>query len=369
MTNWYEQTRSMMEMWTKAQQQMMQNWMQMGTTTPMNAQMPDMGNMLENWQNMTNQSMQMWLQNVDPSIKTVAEQMLNSQQAMLQMFGMAAQSWQNLMPVLENGGDWDAVLTEQTSKIREMLLANTSDWVGAGNNINQLWQTYLNQWQNFGMPWMNAMQGSMPMMGSAMLGDRSALTQMTNLYWDAYQDTFGQLLQAPGIGYTRELDEKIRRAFAAWIDHQQASYEYQVVLADTWVKAYEQLMREIVDMTQNGQQFDSLRDFINHWSQTADHVFKDIFRSDAYVEAQSKLVNALMVYRVKQRDVNEKMLEAMDMPTRSEVDEANRRIYELRKEVKALKKQMAAMSNEKPKTSTRKRSTAKKTAKSEEQES
>lgn len=354
MADWYEQTRSMMEMWTKAQQQMMQGWMGNSEASAD----PNMGSMMEMWRKMTMQSMQQWTQHADPAIKSVAEQMLNGQQAMMQMFNMMSQTWQQIMPIVNTGGDWNKALTEQMQKIRAVLLESATDVVGAGSNLSQLWQTYLSQWQNFGMPWMQAMQQGMPLMGSAMMGDQNALTQMTNMYWDAFQDTFGQLLQAPGIGYTREFDEKQRRAFAAWLDYQEASYEYQVVLAETWVKAFDQLMREMVELSQQGQKIEGLRAFINRWSETADHIFKDVFQSDVYVIAQSKLVNALMAYRIKQRDVNEKLFEMMDMPTRSEVDEANRRIYELRKEVKALKKELATL-KDKPKSTSRKRNSTK----------
>ena len=79
------------------------------------------------------------------------------------------------------------------------------------------------------------------------------------------------------------------------------------------------------------------------WSDIADDVFKDVFRSKEYVRVQGRFINASMAYRARQRDVNEMALTAMDLPTRTEIDEAHHRIYELRKEVKALKKELAGM--------------------------
>lgn len=352
---WYEQTQSMMQTWAQAQQQMMQNWLQMGTTAQAT---PETNHMMDMWGDMVKQSMQFWTQNADPTVRDVSEQMFNSQKAMMRLLEMSAQVWQNMMPVIEDGDDWNTALSAQLEKVRDMLLQNTSDVVGAGANLTQLWQTYLEQWQGFAAPWMRSAMQSMPNMGAAMAGDSNALTQMTTLYWDAFQDTFGQMLQAPGIGYTREFDEKMRQSFAAWLDYQEASYEYQVMLADAWVKAFEELMRDMIDMAQQGQEMEGLRAFLNKWSATADGIFLEIFRSDAYVEVQSRLVNALMEYRIRQRAVTEKILELNDLPTRTEIDEAHRRIYELRKELKALKRQVAQQ-NEKPKT-TRKRSSTKK---------
>jgi len=46
---------------------------------------------------------------------------------------------------------------------------------------------------------------------------------------------------------------------------------------------------------------------------------------------------------VHERQIIEVFLDLYDLPTRSELDETHRRIYELRKEVKALKKAMAEL--------------------------
>ena len=69
-------------------------------------------------------------------------------------------------------------------------------------------------------------------------------------------------------------------------------------------------------------------------------MFLEAFRTERYTLAQGKFLNANMEYRISQRRIMEEYMEAFDMPTRSEIDEAHRRIYELRKEVKGLKKQL-----------------------------
>jgi hypothetical protein len=53
-----------------------------------------------------------------------------------------------------------------------------------------------------------------------------------------------------------------------------------------------------------------------------------------------------MEYRVLEQVVAEEMLKYAYVPSRGEMDEAHRNIYELRKEVRSLKK---ALNSEKPK--------------------
>lgn len=347
--------------WADAQSQMMQTWTDM-TDSTVQAQ----SQFAEMWQGMAQQNAQAWTSKSDTTVQTVADKMLESQQGIQQMLKMAWQTWEKMMPIVAKDGDWQGALDEYVNKIREDMLNIPAMSMRGMNDMNALWKTYLDQWQGHLNPWANAMQASSPLAGPAMLGDRNSLIEMTNLYWDAFQDTFGQLLQAPGVGSSRELDEKLRAGFAAWLDVQTTSYEYQVVVANAWVESFKSLMTELVNQAEKGEQL-GLRDFLNKWSGIADDIFKTTFASDAYVAAQSKLVNAMMGYRTRQRAVSEIMLQALDLPTRGEVDEAHRRIYELRKEVKALKKMMTelqstpAKKTTAKKTTTRKKSTAKKT--------
>ena len=323
--------------WADAQAQMMQTWTDM-TDTTVKAQ----SQFAEIWQGMAQQNSHAWTDKSDKTIQTVADKMLESQQGIQQMLKMAWQTWEKVMPVIAEDGDWQTALDDYVDKIREDMLNLPAMSMRGMNDMNALWKTYLDQWQGYLNPWTNAMQASQPLTGPAMMGDRNSLIEMTNLYWDAFQDTFGQLLQAPGLGSSRELDEKLRLGFAAWLDMQTASYEYQVVVANAWVESFKSLMEELVNQAEKGEQL-SLRDFLNKWSGLADDIFKTTFASDAYVAAQSKLVNAMMSYRKRQRAVSEVVLQALDLPTRSEVDEAHRRIYELRKEIKALQKTVVEM--------------------------
>jgi len=77
------------------------------------------------------------------------------------------------------------------------------------------------------------------------------------------------------------------------------------------------------------------------WTRGAEEVFTQNFRTEEYVLARGKMLNAGMAYRSRERAIIESFLKLYDLPTRSELDETHRRIYELRKEVKALKKTLA----------------------------
>jgi hypothetical protein len=143
------------------------------------------------------------------------------------------------------------------------------------------------------------------------------------------------------LGYTRELNEKMLKGFDAWQDFRRASFEYQTLLANTWVRAFEKLMQELLVLAQQERPIQSLRELVLLWNNVADPVFIEVFRSEKYIRIQGKLLNTAMAYRIHRREILELVLKILDMPTRTEVDEAHRSLYEQRKEIKALKKAVA----------------------------
>jgi class III poly(R)-hydroxyalkanoic acid synthase PhaE subunit len=185
-------------------------------------------------------------------------------------------------------------------------------------------------------------------LGQAITGNGSELIELTNLYWDAFERTFGRLLESPSMGYTRELHAKLLKGFDAWLDFRRASFEYQVMLADAWARAFEQLMQELVTLAEKGERIQSLRQLLGLWVDVADRVFMEEFRSEAYNRVQGQLVNTVMAYRLREQEIVETFMKISNLPTRSEMDEAHRTIYELRKEVKALRKALREADSQAP---------------------
>ena len=97
-------------------------------------------------------------------------------------------------------------------------------------------------------------------------------------------------------------------------------------------------MTELVSLAEKGEAIQSLRQLTVLWSNVADEVFIETFRSEKYIRVQGQLSNAAMTYLIRRREIIELFSKINEIPTRCEVDEAHRNIYEQRKEVKALKK-------------------------------
>src|SRR5260370_22516 len=64
--------------------------------------------------------------------------------------------------------------------------------------------------------------------------------------WIEQAQTWGFPLDSPGLGASREFNERWRNAMSAWLDATRARTEYAAVLFDAWRGVFEELTREML---------------------------------------------------------------------------------------------------------------------------
>lgn len=222
--------------------------------------------------------------------------------------------------------------------IKSVTNPETPATVKATQNQFELWQIYLKGLQKLAQLWAESLQQSRESGSEVVGGYAGSLIELSNLYWNMYEKTFGSTLQSPNLGYAREFNNKLLKSFDAWINFSKASFDYQIVLLDVWLKASEELMRELASSEEKGETVQNWQQFLQVWSSVFDRVFALTFRSEDAIEVQGNFLNSAMTYRLYQQQLMEVFLKMYDLPTRSELDEIHRSIYELRKEIKSLKK-------------------------------
>jgi polyhydroxyalkanoate synthase subunit PhaE len=144
-------------------------------------------------------------------------------------------------------------------------------------------------------------------------------------------------MKSPILGPTREFTGKLLNGFDAWSQLYRASLDYQIVLGDIQVKSFEALMKALVNKAEKGETIEDWKQFQALWSQIADDVFAEAFCEEKNLKIRGKFLNALNLYRIEQHKLLEQSLQMMNLPTRSEIDELHKTVYELKKEIKTLK--------------------------------
>lgn len=149
-------------------------------------------------------------------------------------------------------------------------------------------------------------------------------------------------LDLPTFGFAREHQERWQRLAQAQVELQQRTEAYNALMLKASLRAYDILERRLAEREQPGLQIDSPRALFDLWIDAAEEAYAEVALSPEFREAYGNLVNAQMRVRgAVQREV-EQLCRLFDMPTRSELDGAHRKILELERQVRRLRDAVAA---------------------------
>lgn len=370
---WDKGTEQLLNGWLQSQQKLWGNWWEMMAGSTQNGH-PGTGNgaatseqaainfnpmveiwssMAEGWRTYLQQSLPAYAPQMQDAVRLSMEQFLASQSHTQQILRMSVEAWQAIMATATSPAEWQQGLATYLHALREQLMAGFH--VGSmTQNSTELWQIYTQEMQKLTQPWISLwLQGPQLGMAATPRQGTSALADMTNLYWDAFNQTLGRMANMPSMGLLREFNDKVNRGFLYWQENQRVNAEYQQLLVNTLVSAFEAFMQKLLEMAEAGKPIDSQSKLTTLWVEVADEQFLQLFHSEHYAEVQSRFVNSSMALRRQQRELVEVLLRMNNLPTQSALDEAHHNIFLLRKEIKALKKAVHALGAATPEATNR----------------
>jgi polyhydroxyalkanoate synthase subunit PhaE len=333
---WTDQLENVVRAWTDAQKAVWEKWFELAKEAPVAAQP---GSAAQQWGKLTQDAFETWISSGDAlTAKGAAERLVASQEAWRRSLDLATEAWKAIVAKMESGEDWQSAVTRYVEGLRDELIHSPERLLHSTEKLSELWRLYVAEFLKLAQPWVASWQKAETHFPAAATGNRSALVELSRLYWDSFDQTFGRLIQSPGLGSTRELNDKFAKIFAAWQEWREASTEYYVLMAEAATQVLERALQEIGAIAERGETIQSLRQWAQPFEKVADPVLTEIFASDKFVQAQARVLNASMAYWLCRREIVEEFLRFGDLPTRSEVDEIHQTLYEQRKEIKALKK-------------------------------
>lgn len=301
--------------------------------------------MARQWQQALMGSLGAWTDESEPVVQATIERMTSSQSALMELARLAIDAWQQISAQATDGNDLSEVIEEQAEDLDEEVRHVISAWSTATRDVQALWQQYAEHLQGAGLPFDVLLRMPGMMQGPAP-GERE--TPLRTLFDQMYKTVEAEhimerLLDTPGLGLSREFNEKVQRGFKAFQAYQRAAVRYQSIVASIWAQALQRFLYQVGERVKAGDDLDGLRDLTTIWTKAADEVFITAFRSDDYIDAQGDLLSAAMRFRTQRRAILEEYQEALDQPTRSELDEVYELLYRLRKENKALRRDLDAL--------------------------
>jgi class III poly(R)-hydroxyalkanoic acid synthase PhaE subunit len=159
----------------------------------------------------------------------------------------------------------------------------------------------------------------------------------------AAQEQFLRALSVPGLGYTREQQERLQRLARHLLAYHDAFRGYKLAFAKMALSTLDAVQKRMQALHKEGSKIDSLRGLYDMWVDASEQVYAKFAMSDEYQVVYGDMINALMQVRKDMNELTEHQYELMNIPTRSEIDTMQHRQQENRRESRQLKHELAQL--------------------------
>jgi|GEM_PF-2897961 len=336
--------------WVEHAQAMTRAWMTAQPTAAAGGSL--VGDWMQQWQALARSSLRGWPAESEDVSGEVATRLLTGEHAFLNVAEVALGMVSAVAPKIDVGDEWVELLRQFLGQMREDMLRGQSAWTSpegvaaTTGDVTELWRLYSLELQRFFGPWGSAYQDAAVNFAEAGRGDPTAMHKTFAGFVDAYEVTFGRFLSASAVGSTRESTEPLLKGFDAWVEMNRAAVAFQTELANTDMHAVEALMRRLVDMGEKGEHITTLREFFDLWVDNHEKAYNELFGTDSFATIQGRFVNASLLYRGRQAELLDELMDTVGLPGRKEVDQIHRHVHDLRIELRWMKRDMRALRRE-----------------------
>jgi|GEM_PF-90292 len=120
------------------------------------------------------------------------------------------------------------------------------------------------------------------------------------------------------IAQQESFDElnQLLKGIDGWINLSKASFDYQLVLIEIWVRAFEKVLQELEYSQIKNELFGDWQQFIQVWSSVFDQEFSQKLRSEDAVLLQGKFLNTAINYWPYQQQRREEFFQFLELPSK-----------------------------------------------------
>jgi hypothetical protein len=227
---------------------------------------------------------------------------------------------------------WKAFFPAMSSPAGDAKPAPASSLEEQFNELRDTWQASVVRWTEFAK---EASQGELP--SSDKLREMFTPTSWTGPGSGVLDVALQRVLEGPRYATLWDLDRKLLELQQLTLQRDKHVAAYQAVVQKGWNRAFERFTQALrSEPPATGQQ--TWRGLIDRWLAVANDTLIEVHRSDEFVHAQARMLRAASDRHLQERKIAEAWCEAAHVPTRSEVDELQRHVIELRREVRLLRR-------------------------------
>ena len=237
-------------------------------------------------------------------------------------------------------GDWFAT--------QQAMLKNFFPWMAPGaaavheatapplheqfNELRDTWQASVERWSAFTK---EAAKGELP--SADKLREMFTPASWTGPGSGVLDAALQRVLEGPRYATLWDHDRQLLELQRLTLERDKAVAAYQAVVQKAWSLAFERFAKALAEKPQEAAQR-GWRGLTDQWLAVANDTLVEVHRTDEFVEAQRHMLRAAADRHLQERKIAEAWCEAAHVPTRSEVDELQRVVVELRRELRLLRR-------------------------------
>jgi class III poly(R)-hydroxyalkanoic acid synthase PhaE subunit len=351
------ESNSWADQWFKAQQQFVESWSDMAKTSTSGNQ----ASQSDLWA----QSFDLWRKacsgQTQPDIQQAMNKCLDMGKEYFAMAEQVSKSMAGGANPVEGINQWMEQLKQSLQQFGGMPGFN-----GTGaNDFMKQWFAPTSSWQQMAaaMTPMNQAAWQMPGMNTSVFNLGEAI------------DPLGKILEAPGVGYFREPQEKQQKGAQLALEYNQANFAFNQAFLRVALESIQGFQARLLKLDPETTP-KSLRELYDLWVEISEEHYAEFAMSEEYQALYGDMVNRLMIMKKHYSEITDDFLRSMNLPNTREVDTMQQRLQqvrreniELRNEIKGIKSMLQTMVKARPiaeaapaarATPTRKKAVAKK---------
>lgn len=271
-------------------------------------------------------AMDHWWAAVSPATPDAAREFVDKMITQGKAFFRMAEDFASKLPDKPETSDWMKILDEAFRPMNESF-AKTPN--GAERQLHQMmafWEMPFDNWQRF-------------VSSSAIVpGDI-----LRNMPHDDVRAGISRVLQAPGLGYTREEQSQYQELWEAVFEYQKELAEYSQFFSRMRMRAVERLQALLEDAAKKETTINSARTLYDMWVSCCESEYAEQVMTPEYAKLHGRLVNSVVTVKHRLGNIVDEYLGAMNMPTRAELRTLQCRLQETRRENKGLRTEIDAL--------------------------
>lgn len=342
-------------------------------------------NMMNNWNNAMNQFQNQFQNNNPFSMDTWKKASDNWTSVFNQYYTMLNSTFADMQKNMQNGTTQDAYrnmvnVTEGFGRFAEMWMPFMKSIQEKTFNT-EMYKQYMNpamykevmdkffgfmpeQSRQYMQNMTDMMQKGMGQMNQMGMGNYQQMRGMMNNMMPNTSDMFAGMLNGYNTWYSNlnnamspitkmMTPNQHTKAMMEWNDianrmmvYNIKNAEMQYMIYNQGVKVMDSLAENVAAKMQKGEEVSNMMALYQEWLNISDKVYVSLFESEEYSKLMAEVSALQMKLRKDVEAQMEKMLVAVPVATRSEMDEMYKAIYDLKKQVRSLEKQLEATATE-----------------------